>query len=171
MGITVVRTDAAPDNVDQRPGEQQGSLPFPDASFSLISARHESFLAPEVARVLAPSGSFMTQQTGGDYGQFYDALGLAQPGSRRREWNLALATAQLEVAGLDVIASAEGEEVTAFSDVGAFAWYLRAIPWVVAGFSIEAHRPNLERLDKRIKTDGPVVIRQPSFWLKAVKPV
>lgn len=171
MGITVVRTDPAPDNVDQQPDEQQGSLPFPDASFSLISDRHESFLATEVARVLTPGGSFMTQQTGSDYGQFYDALGLARPDSGGREWNLALATAQLEVAGLDVIASAQGEQVTAFSDVGALAWYLRAVPWVVSGFSIEAHRPNLERLDERIKTDGPVVIRQPSFWLKAVKPV
>lgn len=170
LGITVVRIEAAPDNVAQQPDEQRGSLPFPDASFALISNRHESFVAAEVARVLAPDGSFITQQTGGDYDQLYEALGLARPSDRGREWNLALATAQLQAAGLDVLESAESHEETAFSDIGAFAWYLRAIPWVVAGFSIQSHRPNLQRLHERIKSDEPIVIRQPSFWLTAVKP-
>ncbi len=170
LGITVVRTDGARDNVAQQPDEQSGSLPFPGASFALISNRHESFVAAEVARVLAPGGSFITQQTGGNYDQFYDALGLTRP-SRGREWNLALATAQVNASGIEVLDSAEGHEETSYSDIGAIAWYLRAVPWAVAEFSLQSLRPSLLRLHERIKVDGPIVIRQPSFWLKGVKPL
>lgn len=141
-----------------------------NASFALISNRHESFVAAEVARVLAFGGSFITQQTGGDYDASYDALGLSRPSDRGREWNPALATAQVQAAGLNVVDSAEGHEETALSDIGAIAWYLRAIPWVVGGFSLRSHRPNLQRLHERIKSDGPIIFRQPSFWLKAFKP-
>jgi hypothetical protein len=58
-------------------------------------------------------------------------------------------------------------EETTFADVGAFAWYLRAVPWAVDGFSIEMHRPQLERLHRRLESDGPLVVSQPAFWLAA----
>lgn len=170
LGITVVRTDGARDNVAQQPDEQSGSLPFPGASFALISNRHESFVAAEVARVLTPGGSFITQQTGGNYDPFYDALGLPRP-IRGREWNLALATTEVQAAGIDVLDSAEGNEETSYSDIGAIAWYLCAVPWAVAGFSLRSLRPNLRRLHERIRVDGQIVIQQPSFWLKGVKPL
>ena len=169
LGITVVPCEAPPDNVDQLPPETQGRLPFPPERFSLVTSRHESFVASEVARVLRPGGTFLTQQVGGDYGDFYEALELPRPAAPERRWNLDLAAEQLEAAGLRVIDSAEGVEVTSFADVGALAWYLRAIPWVVPGFSIEADRARLVRLDERMRTTGPVEVQQPAFWLAAVK--
>lgn len=170
LGITVVSVEGAPDNVEQIPNEERGRLPFPDESFALISNRHESFVAEEVARVLGQGGTFITQQTGGNYDDFYDALGLTRPSRRSRAWNLALAIEQVGAADLHVIASAESEQQMAFSDVGAFAWYLMAVPWAVPGFSIESHRRSLEQIHDRIGSGGPVIIRQPSFWLKAIKP-
>jgi hypothetical protein len=119
--------------------------------------------------VLIPGGAFLTQQTGGNYDEFYDALGLARPERSRREWNLALASEQLSATGLEIVDGAEGEEETTFADVGALAWYLRAIPLVVARFSIESHRPHLRRLHERIEAEGPITLRQPTFWLKAVR--
>ena len=171
LGITVVATEPAPDNVDQIGGEAGGAgrLPFPSGSFALVTSRHESFVASELARVLVPGGTFLTQQVGGDYGDFYDALELPRPPSRKRRWDLGLAREQLARAGLRVVDSAEGTEVTTFADVGAFAWYLRLIPWTVEGFSIATHRPQLERLHERIAADGPLTIRLPAFWLKALK--
>jgi SAM-dependent methyltransferase len=170
LGITVVAVEGAADNADEAPGETRGRLPFPSASFELVSSRHESFVATEVARVLVPGGFFLTQQTGGDYGGFYDALGLPRPTRPDRSWDLELARDQLEAAGLRVVESASGREETLFADAGALAWYLRAIPWVVDGFSLDRHRASLERLQRRIDAEGPLAIGQPSFWLKAEKP-
>jgi len=42
-------------------------------------------------------------------------------------------------------------------------------PWIVEGFSITAHRPHLERLHERIEAGGSVTMRQPAFWIQAVK--
>jgi SAM-dependent methyltransferase len=168
VGITVVRVEAARDNVEQEPDEEQGRLPFPAGSFSLVSNRHESFLASEVARILAPNGSFLTQQVGGAYDDFYDALGMPRP-SRARRWDMGFASHQLQAAGLRVVDGAGGIEETSFADVGAFAWYLKAIPWVVEGFSIATHRPHLQRLHERVVTARPIRVRQPAFWVKAVK--
>ncbi|MGH3105361.1 MAG: class I SAM-dependent methyltransferase [Gaiellaceae bacterium] len=170
LGISVVSVEGAPDNAGQQPDEKRGRLPFPTASFDLVSNRHDSFLASEVARVLTPGGTFLTQQTGGNYGEFYDALELSHPSRPALEWSLSLAAEQIRTAGLSIADSAEGAEETTFADVGALAWYLRAIPWVVEGFSVDTHRPQLERLDERIRSEGPIRFRQPSFWLKAIKP-
>ena len=169
LGVTVVRDEGAPDNVDQEPGESRGRLPFPSESFVLVTNRHGSFVAAEVARVLAREGVFLTQQVGGDYEDFHAALGLPPPEPAARRWDLRLAEAQLAAAGLRVVRSGEGAETTRFADVGAFAWHLKAIPWVVPGFSIEAYRPALERLHARIGACGPLTVRQPAFWLEAVR--
>jgi SAM-dependent methyltransferase len=169
LGVDLVPVAAAPDNVDQDPGERRGALPFPDGSFSLVSSRHESFVAGEVARVLRSSGTFVTQQVGGSYNAFYDLLDLPRPPVADRRWDLSLATHKLEAVGLRVADSGQGTEVTTFTDVGALAWYLKAIPWTVPGFSIESHRPHLERLHERIRASGPVSAQLPAFWLAARK--
>src|SRR5215212_7366877 len=70
LGIPVVHVDGAPDNVAQeQPGQDRqpagvlcGRLPFRDQSFRLVTNRHESFVASEVARILVPGGCFVTQQ-------------------------------------------------------------------------------------------------------------
>jgi SAM-dependent methyltransferase len=165
LGITLVRDEGAPDNVEQTENDTRGRLPFPSESFALISNRHGTFLASEVARLLVPNGVFLTQQVGGEYDEFHDALSLPRPTGRAREWTRRTATAQLERAGLRVVESDEAFEETTFADVGAFAWYLKAIPWIVDGFSISDHRARLERLQPEM----PLRIRQPAFWLRAVK--
>jgi SAM-dependent methyltransferase len=167
LGITVVAVEPAPDNVDADAGGAPVRLPFPSRSFDLVTSRHESFVAAEVARVLAPGGAFLTQQTGGDYGEFHDALGLPHPSRPERAWDLRLATSQVEAAGLRVEAGGEAREEVVFADAGALAWYLRAIPWVVDGFSTASHRAALERVQRRIEADGPLVVCQPTFWLAA----
>jgi SAM-dependent methyltransferase len=165
LGIEVVQTEPAPDNVDQGPDDPRGALPFPGDSFSLVTSRHTAYVPRELARVLRPGGSFVTEQVGGDYGDFYEALGLERPAARRLD--LAFAASQLRAAGLEVVASADGVETTAFSDVGAFAWYLKAVPWTVAGFAIETHRDALEHVHARIERDGALTTQLPAFWLEA----
>lgn len=160
FGIEVLRAEPVSDNVDQRGGEPR--LPCEDASFELVTARHAAYVPDEIARVLASTGTFLTEQVGGDYGDFYEALGLSRPRITRR-WTLELATAQLQDAGLSVVDGADGFERTTFFDTDALVWYLTAVPWAVEGFSTEGYRAAL----RRVRT--PLRVRLPAFWLRALK--
>ena len=115
--------------------------------------------------MLSVGGTFVTEQVGGDYGDFYEALGLPRP--HVRCFDRALATQQLERAGLTVIDSNGAVEEATFADVGAVAWYLRLIPWTVDGFSVRRHYDRLIRLQERIEREGPLTARLPAFWLVA----
>ena len=170
LGVDIVAVEPARDNADQAPDEASGRLPFPPASFHLVTCRHEAFVAAEVARVLAPGGSFITQQVAsGNDDDFYRLLAVEPPRPPAQPWSLALATEQLEDAGVEVVSSGEAAQTSSFADVGALAWYLKAIPWIGPGFWIETHRRGLQRLHERIGRSGPVAVRQPAFWLEAVK--
>ncbi|MFN2520850.1 MAG: class I SAM-dependent methyltransferase [Candidatus Limnocylindria bacterium] len=169
LGVTVVRDEGAPDNVDQVAGDGRGRLPFPSASFVLITNRHGTYVPSEVERILTAGGAFITEQIGGDYTDFHDALGLARPARSRPRFDVRFATAQVERAGLRVVDGAEADETTTFADAGAIAWYLRAVPWAVPGFAVDAHRAGLALLHERMRAEGPVSVRQPAFWLHAVK--
>ena len=174
LGISVVHAEGAPDNVDQAPersaGEDGGRLPFRDGSFHLITNRHESFVASEVRRVLAPGGYFLTQQIGSGWARyFYRLLDLPMPQMSRR-WDLPLAVAQVEAAGLQVVACDQADEVWRFLDLGALVWYLKVIPWAIPGFSIDAFRPRLAQLHEMLQVTGSLVVRMPHFWLEARKP-
>jgi hypothetical protein len=168
LGVSVVWSEDAPDNVDQGADDRRGRLPFRDGSFALITNRHASFRAAEVSRVLARDGTFLTEQVGGDYGDAYNALRLQAP-EPLRSWTLALAVQQIGAAGLRIADAREGTLITEFSDVGAFAWYLKAVPWAIPTFTIEAHRPALERLHERLRRDSPLSIRLPAFFVEATK--
>jgi SAM-dependent methyltransferase len=175
LGIPVVRVEGAPDNASQEPDGPSsgiaGRLPFLDASFHLITNRHEAFVGSELARVLAPGGCFLTQQIENAWADdFYRLLDLPAPPPPPRRWNLALAVAQGEAAGLQVVARGEADERRAFLDVGALAWYLRVIPWAIPNFSIDGFREQLAQLHARIASDGPLSVRAPHFWLEARKP-
>ena len=167
LGIEVVEVPSAPNNVDQPLGLDSPVLPFDAESFSLIVSRHESYVAEEVARVLQPGGVFLTQQLGGDSNSYRAALGL--PPVQRPIFDLQLAQEQLEAAGLRVLAAATGSGATTFADAGAFAYWLRAIPWLVDDFSVAAVRTELATLEQRLKAEGPLTIDEPAFLVKAAK--
>lgn len=168
LGVSVVWSEDAPDNVDQGAKDLRGRLPFRDGCFALISNRHASFRAMEVSRVLSKGGTFLTQQVGSDYRDVYNALGLPSP-DPVRPWDSSLAVEQVSAAGLRIVEARDGMLVTEFADVGAFAWYLRAVPWALPTFTIEANRPALERLHQRLRHDGPLAIHQSAFYLEATK--
>jgi len=168
LGVEVVAVDAAPDNIDQPPGLTSPALPFQSESFSLVVSRHESYLAAEVARVLRPGGIFLTQQMGGDPNGFRAALGLEPV--EYTEFNAPLARTQLEEAGLQVFGTESGAAATTFADAGAFAYWLRAIPWLIEDFSISAFGSELASLEQRLATEAPLRIEQAVFLVEAAKP-
>jgi SAM-dependent methyltransferase len=163
LGIDVVQVEPARDNVEQDPGEQTSLLPFPDASFHLVVSRHESYVADEIARVLTRGGHFLTQQLAPGSHDFARLLGISRP--RAPVFRLDLAIGQLVAAGLHVVEGAEGVQMVAFADVGALAWYLRAIPWTVPGFTPASYETELRELHG---TNAPLEARLYAFWLDAV---
>jgi SAM-dependent methyltransferase len=80
MGIHVVPTSGAPDNNVQGEIGSAGSLPFRDGAFHLVVDRNEAYVPREVARVLAPGGVFLTEQSGSaEVPEIYRLLGRETP--------------------------------------------------------------------------------------------
>lgn len=168
LGVPVIQYDAARDNADQDDTGRDSSLPFRDGSFDLVCNRHESFQAAEVSRVLAPGGSFVTQQV--DYhshDELVEALGLEtveQPDS----W-LGLAERQVTEAGLVVEETGAGAERIEFADITGIVYYLRVVSWALPGYSLETHRDRLRALFLD-RSAWPVMSNLRLFLLVASKP-
>jgi SAM-dependent methyltransferase len=166
LGVEVVAYEGPGDNVSQR--EDEPPLPFPDGSFHLVSNRHESFVARELARVLVPGGRFVTQQVGG-WAELGQLLGVPTPSPVPRNWSLAMAADQLESAGLEVVDSGEARPVTRCTDIGALVWYLTAVPWALPDFQVDRYRDRLLELHRR-SAAAPIEFGEDRFWLLAQKP-
>ena len=108
----------------------------------------------------------MTQQVGPNLGEPFRAMLGAPPAPDPRPWNLAKALDQVRAAGLEVSDAAEGSAELRFADVGALAWYLLHVPWVMPEFSIAACRQRLGELHR----SGGLTAPQPMFWFTALKP-
>jgi SAM-dependent methyltransferase len=157
LGVRVVETP--PDD----------RLPAEDARFDLVINRHESFSAQEVCRVLRPGGRFVTQQVGGrDNVRLNQLLG-TQSEHEFDGWALDHAVRHLEAAGLRIVDCREEFPETVVSDVGAVVYYLKAIPWQIADFSVERYREPLAALHDRIQADGSLVLTSHRFFVEAVR--
>jgi hypothetical protein len=166
FGIPVHGVEAAPYNVEQSPDTMTGALPLPDKAFTLVTSRHESYLPHELRRVMVDDGLFLTQQVAsGASDDFYRLLGRPVP-AVAKPWTLAFAVAQLECAGFEIIDADEGDARMDFADIGALAWYLQHMPFVLPDFALEAGRDALARLHE---ADEPITVRQPLFRLTARK--
>jgi SAM-dependent methyltransferase len=109
LGVPVIQDEAARDNMDQNGANDGGRLPFRDGSLDLICNRHETFLALEVSRVLAPGGTFVTQQV--DYHDNDDlaqVLGIETP-EEPDSW-IGLAERQVTEAGLVIEEAARADQ-------------------------------------------------------------
>lgn len=169
FGAKVVAVEGAPDN-DEWVGEG-GRLPFRAASFDLVMSRHEAYSPTEIARVLESGGYFLTEQLGGNSGheaEFRRLFGREPGGS---DWDLAKAARQIEQAGLTMVRGGEEFPISRFMDIGALAYYLLAVPWVIENFDISHDRLRLERLHHRILRDGFLEVPGHLYWLEARKPV
>ena len=120
--------------------------------------------------MLRPQGHFVTQQVGQQrYNDFHQLLNVPVPLDNHPPWDLKLAKAQLEEAGLHIVDSGTGLETKSFLDIGAFAWYLKSVPWVIDDFSIPKYRNQLRVLHSKIENGGPLRVRFSRFWLNAAK--
>ena len=127
---------------------EDGLLPFADGEFEVVLNRHSGFNPAEVARILTPGGTFLTQQVHGLWAEDLLAVFGATP-----QWPDATPERYmplLEAAGLAIVDMREWSGTLVFTDVGAIVYYLKAVPWLVPGFTVRTHIDPLQQLQRRL---------------------
>lgn len=158
LGATVIE---AADDAD---------LPFAAESFDLVVSRHPTEVRwGEIARVLRPGGTYLSQQVGaGSNRELTDFMMGPQPvrpGSSARR-----AAGQAERVGLTVVDVREEALRTVFNDIAAVVYFLRKVLWTVPGFTVEGYRDRLRLLHEKIQAEGPFVAHAQRFLIEARKP-
>ena len=144
-------------------------LPGGENEFDVVLSRHGRLPADDIARLLAPGGTVLTQQVGSDdLAELNAALGAPAPYSKR--WTADVAVAALEAAGLEVTDVREERPEVAFHDVGAIVYQLRAVPWQVRDFSTQRYDRQLRRIDAMIRTAGEFRTTAHRFLVAARRP-
>ena len=145
-----------------------GLIPFADGEFDLVLNRHAAFNPYEVGRVLAPGGRFLTQQVHGLWAADLLAAFAAKP-----QWPEASPEKylpHLQEAGLEITNVENWSGELTFTDVGAIVYYLRAIPWLVPGFSVESHLNYLLKLQEQLERDRVLVFTSRKYLIEARTP-
>lgn len=139
--------------VETEPG---APLPFPDASFDLVTARHP-VVPPwgEIARVLRPGGRYVAQHVGPASAFELIEFFLGPLPAERKGRHHDAEAAEAERAGLAVESLRTARCRMEFSDIGAVVWILRKCPWWIPDFSVDRYRADLERLDARLRAGDP----------------
>ncbi|MGO9873938.1 MAG: class I SAM-dependent methyltransferase [Acidimicrobiia bacterium] len=146
------------------------ALPFANETFDLVTSRHPVITWwEEIARVLRPDGTYLSQQVGSDsVRELAEFLTGPLPHGSARDPELARIHAQ--AAGLCVDDLRVERLRTVFNDVGAVVYFLRLVIWIVPDFTVERYRVRLRALHDQILHDGPFVAHASRFLIEATKP-
>ncbi len=143
-------------------------LPGGEQEFDLVLSRHGRLPVADIARLLVPGGTLLSQQVGGDdLADLNAALGAPPP--HPRPWTAEVAVAQLESAGLRVTDVREERPPLTFRDVGAIVYQLRAVPWQIRDFDPPRYERQLRRLDALIRTYGEFTATAHRFLVQATR--
>jgi SAM-dependent methyltransferase len=149
-------------------GEDE-DLPFADGSFDLVVSRHPVTVRwDEIARVLAPGGTYLSQQVGaGSVRELIDFIMGLQPVSPVRDPERARAGATR--AGLAVTDLRTEALRMEFFDIAAVVVFLRKVVWTVPDFAVDRYRPRLAELHRLIEEQGRFVAHAQRFLIEARK--
>jgi len=140
-------------------------LPFKDNEFDLVLNRHSAFNSAEVGRVLARGGTFFTQQVHGRSAEDLMAVFGAHP-----QWPDSTPEKylpRLRAAGLEVSDVRDWHGRFAFKDVGAVVYYLKAVPWLVPGFSVTTHLDRVRHLQSKLDAGVELAFTTRSYLIEA----
>ncbi len=127
---------------------ENDTMPFGDGEFDLVLNRHADFNSSEVARVLSPRGTFLTEQVHGM--SLWDLQAALDAAPEFPDATPEKYVPMLKAAGLNIATVEEWEGRMVFRDVGAIVYYLKAIPWEVPGFTVRTHLRYLLALQERV---------------------
>jgi SAM-dependent methyltransferase len=168
--VEIARRNLAPFGGVVAEVADDADLPFPAGSFGLVVSRHPvEVLWPEIARVLTPGGTYLSQSVGaGSNRELTDFMMGPQPVSPSRSPQAAVAEAT--AAGLDVVDLREQALRVEFFDVAAVVHFLRKVLWTVPGFTVAGYSEPLGRMHEHIRANGAFVCHSQRFLIEARKP-
>jgi SAM-dependent methyltransferase len=166
---SLARARLAPLGATVHQVHDDATFPFETGAFDLVTSRHPVRTNwPEIARVLRPGGTFLSQQIGaGTNRELAERMMGPQPVSDRRSTERAVAAA--ESAGLQVVDLRAETLTVTFNDVGAVVHFLRKVLWTVPGFTVDRYRDQLSALHDQITQHGPFVSHAQRCLIEARK--
>ncbi len=147
---------------------QDTRQPFTEASFDLVLNRHSELDAADVARVLKPGGTVLTQQVDGDNwpelrpffprkSDFGDVFGRYRDG--------------FSAAGLELRRAEQHNRVVAYEGLGAIVTMLCIAPWTIPDFDpLGADLPALLETERALTTPDGFVVTEGRSIIEATKP-
>jgi SAM-dependent methyltransferase len=150
---------------------EDAALPFADDRFDLVLSRHPGFNNwPEIARVLRPGGTFLTQQVAaGSNRELYEFMMGPQPEGENDSRTPANLVRGARDAGLRVVDILTESTKVEFFDVAAVVYFLRKVIWTVPDFSVDRYRDRLAALHAQIVANGSFVSHSERALLEARK--
>ncbi|MBC2900765.1 class I SAM-dependent methyltransferase [Streptomyces cupreus] len=147
-------------------------LPFADNAFDLVSSRHPVRAHwTEIARVLAPGGTYFAQHVGPhSVFELVEYFLGPQPEAVRNGRDPKGERADAEAAGLEIVDLRAEELRMEFHDIAAVVHFLRKVIWMVPGFTVEAYAHRLRSLHQLIQDEGPFVAHSTRHLFEARKP-
>jgi hypothetical protein len=143
------------------------SLPLVNESFELVLDRHEALEPAEVARVLAPGGTVLTQQV------WNYANELARFFPRRTDFGDHFHRYQegFGAAGLEVADARTHAWRDAYESLGDLVYMLSIAPWEVPDFDpLGEDLEALLDLERQLSTPDGIVMSSGSYIIEARKP-
>lgn len=151
-------------------------LPFFDARYAVVLSRFGAFDPVEVARVLAPGGTFLTEQIDSRDGiGINNALGVPLPWDPD-DVTVDVIADSLVDNGLEVVEAQVHPGVRTFKDLASVLWYLRVVTWQVPGLAtltpaaVARHEAGLRALHLRFAAGHDLVDEAPRILVTARKP-
>jgi SAM-dependent methyltransferase len=145
-------------------------LPFKNGEFDLVLNRHGAVnekICKEVFRILKPEGIFLTQQV--ECKDMWDLKKVFKAPIKWPSITLRNTIRNLKKAGFKIDIAEQWEGKYTFQEVGALVYYLKAIPWVVEGFSVDTHLDYLKKLQERLEKKGKLTFSNRLFLVLAEK--
>ncbi|MEK6888387.1 MAG: class I SAM-dependent methyltransferase [Candidatus Aenigmatarchaeota archaeon] len=154
-------------NVTDFSNSRTRKMPFSDGEFDLVLNRHDAFNSNEVFRILSDGGVFLTQQVGRD--NLKDLVKKFDTTSKYRNATLNSIKKELEKAGFTVKDAREWKGKVEFKDVKTIVYFLKAIPWIVPGFSVDKNLHHLEKLQSIMDSGKWLIFTQHRYLIFAQK--
>lgn len=150
---------------------EEPPLPFGDNAFDLVTSRHPNTVWwSEIARVLAPGGTYLAQHVGHESVFELVEFFLGPRPEARRLRHPDTAASEARAAGLEIVDLRFERLRVEFFDIGAVVYFLRKVIWIVPGFTVDGYRDRLRDLDEHIRAEGSFVAHSTRFLIEARKP-
>jgi len=169
--LTIARERLAPFHGDVVNAAGTDPFPFGDEAFDLVLARHPYGVPwAEIARVLAPGGTFLGQLIGwGTNRKLYEFFLGPQGDAHEDHGHEAVIRQRAAEAGLTIHRLEEAVTRVEFFDVGAVVYFLRKVLWTVPGFTAAKYDRELRRMHALIETNGSFVSYSRRFLVEATR--